>query len=231
MKKILILFLFAFLAFGSGFAQKSEYKVTTKKFWSNWYVQTGLDMSLQNPYGKDFSHVFPKGKTFGLDVSVGKWFSPEICIRVRLNWENGLSLFKNDHLEWLAKGDYESNLNGGGYIAVYIDPQLSLTNIIAGYIDSRKLNIFIFPRAGLLSNRAIKSANPTVGVGWGVTYRLKDKWSIYGDMAYQVTTSEFYQGVSRTGMDVSTGSNGFFSFHIGVQYNLGKTRGFVQKIY
>ena len=62
-----------------------------------------------------------------------------------------------------------------------------------------------------------------VGAGFGGTYRIDDRWSIYADMAYQVTTSEFFDGVgSGTGMSVSTGCNGFFDFQVGVQFNLGK---------
>ena len=35
-------------------------EVTTSgnSFWKNWFVQAGLDMSLQNPYGYNWSGVF-----------------------------------------------------------------------------------------------------------------------------------------------------------------------------
>lgn len=49
-----------------------DQKVLTGTLWDNWFIQAGLDMSLQNPYGCDFSEVFPKGKTFGVDVALGK---------------------------------------------------------------------------------------------------------------------------------------------------------------
>lgn len=32
-----------------------DQKVLTGTLWDNWFVQAGLDMSLQNPYGCDFS--------------------------------------------------------------------------------------------------------------------------------------------------------------------------------
>ena len=51
-------------------------EVMTNGSWNNWFVQMGMDMSLQNPYGHDFSCVFPNGKTFGIDAAAGKWFSP-----------------------------------------------------------------------------------------------------------------------------------------------------------
>ena len=42
--------------------------VATNSFWSNWFIQADLDMSLQNPYGYDFRDVFPNGKSFGGQV-------------------------------------------------------------------------------------------------------------------------------------------------------------------
>lgn len=54
--------------------------VVTNSFWDNWYGQVGVDMWLQNPYGSNFKNVFPNGKTFGVDVALGK-ITPEFGIR------------------------------------------------------------------------------------------------------------------------------------------------------
>ena len=75
----------------------SENVVVADGFWRNWFVQMGLDMTLQNPYGYDMSKVFPNGKSFGLDLAVGKWFSHQVGVRGKFNWENKLPLLKNDH--------------------------------------------------------------------------------------------------------------------------------------
>ena len=50
--------------------QVQDQKVLTGTLWDNWFIQAGLDMSLQNTYGCDFSEVFPKGKTFGVGKMV-----------------------------------------------------------------------------------------------------------------------------------------------------------------
>ena len=42
-------------------------------FWDNWFLQAGVDMSLMNPYGCNFSQVFPRGKTFGVNVATHNW--------------------------------------------------------------------------------------------------------------------------------------------------------------
>lgn len=72
--------------------------VMTNGVWDNWFVQAGLDMSLLNPYGCDFSKVIPKGTTFGLNVALGKAFTPEFAVRGRVQWDNGL--IPNNGLEW-----------------------------------------------------------------------------------------------------------------------------------
>lgn len=61
------------LAYSLG-VNAQDQKVLTGTLWDNWFVQAGLDMSLQNPYGCDFSEVFPKERP-----SVWMW-----------RWENGL---------------------------------------------------------------------------------------------------------------------------------------------
>ena len=59
-------------------------RFVTNSFWDNWFIQAGVGMSLQNVYGKDFTNVFPKGNTFGINFGFGKLFSPEIgCVLVQ----------------------------------------------------------------------------------------------------------------------------------------------------
>jgi hypothetical protein len=50
---------------------------------------------------------------------------------------------------------------------------------------------------------------------------LNDHLSLFGAAGYQVSTSEG-MGYGMTGMEVSTGSNGFFDVDFGVRYDLGR---------
>ena len=211
---------------------QDKQQTVTGSIWGNWFVQAGLDMTLQNPYGCNFSQVFPKGKTFGLDVALGKWFSPHVAVRGKVNWENGLPLFENKHLEWVGPAeDPTSNIDEGGIVILSVDCPVSVKNIFMDYDPDQKWNFYVFPRAGLGCNLAISSSSPMVGVGLGGTYKVKGRLSVYADMAYQVITSEFTGGVSGTGMSVAAGSNGFFDFNVGVQIDLGKSRGKFRKMY
>ncbi len=200
---------------------KGNHSVLTNGFWHNWFVQAGLDMSLMNPYGYDFSEVFPKGKTFGLNAAVGKWFTPEFGLCGRINWENGL--IENKHLEWVPPVDNpQKNFEGGGFGSISLEAMLNLTNTIAGYQEDRKWHTTVFMRGGIISQFEIGSGSPLLGAGVEQTYRLNDRLSLYGDFAYQVTTSESSAG--STGMSVSTGSNGFFDIDFGVRIDLGKNK-------
>ena len=228
-----ILSLFIYIIGGVTLATAQDKQQTvTGSIWGNWFVQAGLDMTLQNPYGCNFSQVFPKGKTFGLDVALGKWFSPHVAVRGKVNWENGLPLFENKHLEWVGPAeDPTSNIDEGGIVNLSVDCPVSVKNIFMDYDPDQKWNFYVFPRAGLGCNLAISSSSPMVGVGLGGTYKVKGRLSVYADMAYQVITSEFTGGVSGTGMSVAAGSNGFFDFNVGVQIDLGKSRGKFRKMY
>ena len=213
-----ILSLFIYIIGGVTLATAQDKQQTvTGSIWGNWFVQAGLDMTLQNPYGCNFSQVFPKGKTFGLDVALGKWFSPHVAVRGKVNWENGLPLFENKHLEWVGPAeDPTSNIDEGGIVILSVDCPVSVKNIFMDYDPDQKWNFYVFPRAGLGCNLAISSSSPMVGVGLGGTYKVKGRLSVYADMAYQVITSEFTGGVSGTGMSVAAGSNGFFDFNVEV---------------
>ena len=198
----------------------SDKGVLTNGIWDNWFVQAGLDMSLLNPYGCNFSKVIPKGLTFGLNVAVGKWFTPEFALRGRVQWDNGL--IPNKSVEWLAPAeDPQQNYKKGGLAVASIDAMLNLTNVIAGYKPDRKWHTTGYVRAGLISQFVVGSSSPLMGAGLEETYRLNDRLSLFGALGYQVSTSEG-MGYETTGMDASAGSNGFFDIDFGVVIDISE---------
>lgn len=203
--------------------ENKQRHVMTNGVWDNWFVQAGLDMSLLNPYGCDFSKVIPKGTTFGLNVALGKAFTPEFAVRGRVQWDNGL--IPNNGLEWVApKDDPKRNYKKGGIATVALDAMLNLTNVIAGYDPNKRWHTSGFVRAGLITQFVESSGSPLMGFGLEQTYRLSDNLSLFGALAYQVSTSEG-MGYSTTGMDVSSGSNGFFDIDFGVKVDISPVKG------
>jgi len=205
-----------------GLADDAEKGVLTNGIWDNWFVQAGLDMSLMNPYGCNFSKVIPKGMTFGLNGALGKWFTPEFGLRGRVQWDNGL--IPNNAVEWVPPvDDPKQNYRKGGLATVAIDAMLNLTNVVAGYDPERRWHTSGYVRAGIMTQFVESSGSPLAGVGLEETYRLNDRLSLFGALGYQVSTSEG-MGVSTTGMEVAAGSNGFFDIDFGVRYDLGRNR-------
>ncbi len=180
-------------------------KVATNSFWSNWYVQVGVDMALQNPYGENFLDVFPNGKSFGVDLAVGKWFSPEVGARLKVQWENGLLKANRPHNIWTALGDK------GGYGAVYFDPQFNMSNIFCGYNADRVWNVIAYPRMGLLRDFEAKDLTAVLGVGIQNMWKLNKLLNVYLDASYNFTDSPAAVG----------SSNGALNLEAGVQFNLG----------
>ena len=203
----------------------TEDVVVAESFWDNWFVQMGLDMTLQNPYGYDFSKVFPNGKTFGLDLAAGKWFTHQVGIRAKFNWENKLPLLENDHANWLAPF-YQPGVNRekGGYIAMYGDVLLNLHNFFGVYRPERKWNLSLYPRIGVNYNFGVSKGALLAAVGVLNTYRLSNRWSLYGDIAYIMTGSGFVGKEKVEGTGTGSNSNGYLSIGIGAQLELGKMK-------
>ena len=199
----------------------TENVVVANNFWSNWFVQMGLDMTLQNPYGYDFSKVFPNGKTFGLDLAVGKWFTHQVGVRGKFNWENKLPLLENDHANWLAPFDQPGvNREKGGYIALYGDVLFNLHNFFGVYRPERKWNLSLYPRIGVNYNFGVSKGSLLAAVGVLNTYRLSNRWSLYGDIAYIMTGSGFVGKEKVEGTGTGSNSNGYLTIGIGAQYDL-----------
>ncbi|MBR3896344.1 MAG: hypothetical protein IKJ42_04895 [Bacteroidaceae bacterium] len=198
---------------------EERYAVAMADLWDNWYVQVGLDMSLQNPCGYNFAKVFPNGKTFGVNAAVGRWFTPGLRLRGKVNWENGIPLFENGHANWLAPFDQPGvHMDRGGNLTLLGDVQFDIHNLFYGYDKERKWHLQLFPRAGVGYNFGVSKGTPILGFGIGNTYRLNSRWELYGDVAYQMTSSGFIPAETGTGSN----SNGYFEIQVGVQINLGE---------
>ncbi|MBR1466694.1 MAG: OmpA family protein [Bacteroidaceae bacterium] len=228
MKKFMIALAFASLGTVAVNAQRT---VALNPFWNNWFVQAGIDMSLANPaYTSHWSkEVFPNGKSFGVNLAIGKWFSPEIALRGKIQWENGI--IDSDHqnrnrnhglnkgLKWVPSHD------GGGYAQVSADAMLNLSNIISGYSETRFWNFIPFAGAGFFRAFDIHQYTPSLRTGIENTFRLGKRANIYLDLTYQWTTSYLTDNYGRSKGEASDPArhNGIFTMELGATINLGKT--------
>ena len=229
MKKFMIALAFASLGTVAVNAQRT---VALNPFWNNWFVQVGVDMSLANPaYTSHWAgEVFPNGKSFGVNLAIGKWFSPEIALRGKIQWENGI--IDSDHqnrnrayglnkgLKWVPTHD------GGGYAQVSADAMLNLSNIISGYSETRFWNFIPFAGAGFLRAFDIRQYTPALRTGIENTWKLGKRANIYLDLTYTWTTYTFTAGEWGKATPTATDPakhHGILSAELGVGINLGKT--------
>lgn len=246
MKKLMIALAFAGFGTVAVNAQTtieapSKYTVATNGFWDNWFVQVGVDMAVQNPYGtKFFKNDWHDGRSYGIDVAVGKWFTPGLGLRLKANWENGL--LKRKHLgfypieERNAAGQLGPYMNGiglvantyqaGGYGMITGDVLFNLSNLFCGYSDTRVWNLIIFPRAGVMRHfDARNSYSPVLGAGIESTWKISKRIGVYLDLAYQVTPNEgvnnnVYANVKGGKYQYKT--YGWAQADLGLTFNLGR---------
>lgn len=204
-------------------ADHNEKGVALNCFWDNWFIQAGLGMSLINPYGTNFKNVFPNGSTYGLDVGLGKWFTPEAGIRGGMNWQNGIIV--NHHASYLDPDpESDGDPNKHGFISLYADMFFNLHNIFGRYDAKRKWNAIVFPRFGLAQNfPSSYSECPILGIGTEQTFKINNRLKLYADFSYQVVTGGFLDGKFNEDMGLS--HNGWFDLNVGVQYELGQVIG------
>ena len=197
----------------------NKYSVATNSFWSNWFIQAGIDANVTDVYkqGGFLSYDWRHGRTYGFDFAVGKWFSPDLGVRLKLNWENGAFYHAFRHTEqvWEAPNPHK-----GGYAGLYFDTEFNMSNIFCGYSDTRVWNLILYPRMGVIRNFGTNGYAPALGAGLESAWKISDRVGVYLDAAWVFTTNDYmpYRGDHK-----AFSSNGIASIDLGITYNIGKT--------
>jgi len=224
MKKLLIALAFAGMgtvanAQTAQIEAPSKYTFATNSFWSNWYVQVGADMSIMNPYKSKFlKEDWHNGRTYGVDLGIGKWFSPGLGVRGKVQWENGqfAHAFRNtDHVVWAP--DFEK----GGYGAATLDVTFNLSNMLCGYSDTRVWNFIVYPRGGVVRQFDNTEYAFTLGGGIENTWKLSKLLNVYLDLSYNLLPSKSFTIAGKVPADGNEHYHAFAKAELGLQFNLG----------
>lgn len=198
----------------------SKYSVATNSFWSNWFVQAGVDASVISVYGQGplLTHDWHSGRSYGFDIAVGKWFTPGIGTRLKLNWENGA--FAHAFRTYGHQTEVP-DFHKGGYAQLYFDTEFNLSNMLSGYNESRVWNLIAYPRMGVIRNFERNTYAPALGLGFESTWKLSKNVGVYLDVAYVWTSPEFIEYDNDNTCAFS--GNNIASVDLGVTFNLGKS--------
>ena len=136
MKKLLAVLAFASISL-SGFAQDAtpteKYSVATNSFWSNWFIQAGADWNAwysAEEHGNGFERSpFKKFRSNpGAALAIGKWFTPGIGLRTKLQGIWGKQVYD-------PETDTKGNFNRYWVLNEHI--MFNLSNLLCGYNENR----------------------------------------------------------------------------------------------
>ena len=229
MKKLMIVLAFVGL---SSFALAQETNVPTKKysvatnsFWSNWFVQVGGAYNVfysneQHGLGLDNNPFKAFRRDWGFGVGVGKWFTPGIGLRTKVNGVWGKAVVSENNSVNKEHGKY--------YWTANEQVLFNLSNLLFGYNSTRVWNFIPYLGAGVTRN----CSDNIYGMGWNAgilnTWRLSKHLNIYLDLSANSLEPK------TDGLKTAPGHEGkeghsfvnydrIITAEAGLQFNLGKS--------
>ena len=187
-----------------------HYSVTTNSFFSNWFVSAGIvGTALYNenePDGTSKSPFKSFRNNVGLSMAMGKWFTPGLGLRMKLNgfWGKGLAE--------PAIGTYESIK----YLSFQLQTMFNASNLFVGYNPDRFYNCIPYLGFGLMRNLSYNNNFTGVSVGLLNTFRLSDRVTFNIDLSYmhrnkhkEAVVAPVCQYLSSAGVEIG------FTYYIG----------------
>ena len=219
MKKLLIVLLLAGASVAS-MAQENDatekYSVATNSFWSNWFIQAGAEWNAwygNYEDGRGWStSPFKKFRSNpGASIAIGKWFTPGIGLRTKLQGIWGKAVYSDQN-----KG------NGNKYWILNEQVMFNLSNMFCGYNPDRVWNFIPFAGAGVGRSCTYNR----YAMGWSVgilnEFWVSRKVAINFELGWNRMESDI------CGMPADMGE-GFLMSHpnnvyaeVGITYNVGK---------
>lgn len=221
MKKLLIVLAFASVSLCT-FAQDADptlkHSVATNSFWSNWFIQVGGEWNAWysgQEHGSGLSHSPLKGfrSNPGVAVAVGKWFTPGIGLRTKVQGIWGKQV---NHTP--ARQDV-----GNKYWVAQEQVLFNLSNLIYGYNPERVWNLVPFLGGGF--GRSMSYNSYALGLSAGILNQFYVSKKVAINVELGLITSEN----DKDGNAAFTGTGRGWDAHdnhlygeVGLTFNLGK---------
>lgn len=220
MRKLLIALVFASVSVAS-MAQDNDatekYSVATNSFWSNWFIQTGADWnvwygSYEDGMGLSKSPFKKFRANPGASLAIGKWFTPGIGLRTKVQGIWGKAVFGEDSEE-----------NENKYWILNEHVLFNLSNMLCGYNPDRVYSFIPFAGAGV--GRSMTYNRYAFGLSVGILnqFRVSRKVAINFELGWNYYENDIC-GMSGGGSrGVMSHPNNVYA-EVGLTYNLGKAK-------
>lgn len=216
MKKFLIMLAIAGVSLTS-MAQETEtttekYSVATNSFWSNWFVQGGVQWTAfysSLEHGFDTSNNPLKGFRSNpqASVAIGKWFTPGLGLRTKVSGIWGK-----------ANGDSFKYWNAQEQVL------FNLSNMFCGYNPKRVYNCIPFAGAGFARNMSSDMYAMGMSIGLLNEFNINKRVAINLELGWNRLENDFYsEGHANNGPRGWDSHDNYLYAELGLTLNIGKT--------
>ena len=220
MKKLLIVLAFASVSLCS-MAQDADpvqkYSVSTNSFWSNWFIQVGGEWNAWysgQEHGSNLSNSPVKGfrSNPGVALAIGKWFTPGLGLRTKLQGIWGKQVNPSP-----LRTDV-----GNKYWTLNEQVLFNLSNMLYGYNPNRVWNFVPFLGAGVSRSMSYNTYGMGLSAGILNQFYVSRKVAINLELGWNRLENDI------DGFDHTTGDRGWDSHDNnlyaegGLTFNLGK---------
>ena len=218
MKKFLMVLALASVSV-AGMAQETteKYSVATNSFWSNWFIQanvagTALYSSQENNLNLSNSPLKGFRNNLGASVAIGKWFTPGLGLRTKVNGVWGRTV----------NGD-DKKANASKYWQANEQVLFNLSNMLCGYNPDRVWNFIPYAGAGIGRNMTYNSYAMGLQAGLLNEFRLSRKFALNLDLSFGLHEPDFDgNGIANASSRSPKSKDRDLNLEIGLTYNLGK---------
>lgn len=195
----------------------SENRVVTNQFRQNWELSLGLQglsFYSNQENGRSFSQNPFKDYRLnaGISMSLTKWFSPELGLRVKTSGLWGKDISSERVSE-----------NAIRLFSLQGQATIDLTNIIYGYDVNRNYGVFPYVGVGMARNFTKHLDALVLTMGTSATYRLSERFKAYADLGFYIAGDEIMDGYVHSN-NIFADHDRWFALEIGLIYELGTNR-------
>lgn len=197
-----------------------KYSVATNSFWSNWFITVGGTYSASyfdeaRDQGLSKSPFKSFRGDFGASLAVGKWFTPGLGLRTKLNiWQ-----VKNEAHELKQFSNESSSFDTWN---LQEQVMFNLSNMLYGYSETRVWNLIPYVGFGGTRNMSKNIYSMAYSAGILNTWKLSKHVNVNLDIYYS-PAEKTQSGVSSYEKSKTLKNfDNLFTAEVGLTFNLGK---------